>query len=118
TGAWMQSRDRRHYDSIVFAPGTNNPRQYNMWRGFSVEPKEGDVSLFWDFMQDVICDGDASLFQYVKAFFAHMVQRPWELPEVALVLQGDQGTGKSYFVKQMGELLADHFLHVMQRRHV
>jgi phage/plasmid-associated DNA primase len=41
-----------------------------------------------------------------------MVQKPWERPEVALVLRGGQGVGKNTFVDGMGSLLPRHFCEV------
>ncbi len=39
----------------------------------------------------------------------HMVQRPAELPEVALVLRSVEGTGKNAFVDYVGKLVGRHF---------
>ena len=42
---------------------------------------------------------------YILAWCAHMVQRPWEKPGVALVLKGRQGTGKTLFTEILARLV-------------
>lgn len=109
---WLNSPKRRSFDALVFKPGQNDPKKYNLWRGFSVQPKAGDCSLFWTFVHDAICAGSRDVFIYVRRYFAHMIQRPWERPEVALVLRGGQGTGKNTFVGAMAGLVKLHFCEV------
>ena len=59
---------------------------YNLWRGFSVQPRSGSCSIFWQLVKDAICSGSPVLYEYVRRYFAHLIQRPWELPEVSIVL--------------------------------
>jgi hypothetical protein len=109
---WLRSPDRRAYDSLVFWPGNDVAGKYNLWRGFSVKAQQGDCSLFWQFVREAICAGSDEIYAYVRCYFAHMVQRPWERPEVAIVLRGGQGTGKNTFVDAMGSLVKLHFCEV------
>ncbi len=56
---WLQHPNRRQYDGIVFDPEEAiDERYYNMWRGFAVEPKEGDCSrsLIRLFVSSRLCD--------------------------------------------------------------
>ncbi len=96
----------------MFSPGRDKPGYYNLWRGFSVEPQPGDCSRFWDLVQHAICAGEPALYDYVRHYCAHLVQRPWERPEVALILRGGQGTGKNTFVDTLGALVKRHFRQV------
>lgn len=109
---WLGSPDRASYNGLIFLPGKNVPGIYNMWRGFAVSPVPGCSVLFWEFVRDVICSGHIQLYQYIRRYFAHMIQRPWERPEVAIVLRGGQGTGKNTFVDTMGSLVAPYFRQV------
>ncbi|WP_257265763.1 primase-helicase family protein [Endozoicomonas sp. ONNA2] len=43
---------------------------------------------------------------------AHTLQKPEELPSVAVVLMGRQGTGKGVFVNEFGKIFGDHFKQV------
>ena len=109
---WQKSPLRRQYSGLVFSPGRDKPGYYNLWRGFSVDPQPGDCSRFWDLVQYAICAGEPALFEYVRSYCAHLVQRPWERPEVALILRGGQGTGKNTFVDILGALVSHYFRQV------
>jgi hypothetical protein len=111
-GTWLRNPQRREYDGLVFAPGKTSTEHYNLWRGFAVQGVEGNCSLFWQLVHDAICAGSTDLYTYVRRYFAHMVQKPWERPEVALVMRGGQGVGKNTFVDGMGSLLPTHFCEV------
>jgi phage/plasmid primase-like uncharacterized protein len=107
---WLGHEDRRQYQGVVFSPGREVLGYYNLWRGFSVKPIPGDCSLYWKHVRKVICCGDETHYQYVRKWLAHLVQRPDELPGVALVVRGSQGTGKTFFVDIIGRLLGPHYL--------
>ncbi len=109
---WQSSPQRRYYSSLVFSPDRDVPGAYNTWRGFSVEPRPGTCSLFWQLVERAICSGSFVLYEYVRRYFAHMIQCPWERPEVSLVLRGGQGVGKNTFVEAMASLIAHHYRQV------
>lgn len=68
---WLKHPERRQYDRIVFDPSGRGPTTaYNLWRGFSVDPKPGDWSLLHKHILDNICGGDKSLFKYVLGWLA------------------------------------------------
>ena len=97
---WLDWPDRRAFDGqLEFAP-PGAPRNedddnFNTWRGFAVQPKPGDWSLFRNHLRDIVCHGNPEWFEYLLTYFAHMVQRPGELPGVSVVIYGEQGTGKT-----------------------
>jgi hypothetical protein len=112
---WMKLRDRRQYDNVVFAPQQQiDSRFYNLWRGFTVEPaatgKHPAVDQFLDHALNNVCGGDKKLCKWLIGYFAHMIQRPWEKPLVALVFKGQKGTGKNALVERVGALLGPHFM--------
>lgn len=107
---WLSSPLRREYLGLVFAPGRKTPGFYNLFRGFSVEPAKGKCHLFWLHLFYIVCRGNRVHYRYLRKWLAHLFQRPDELPGVAIVIQGKQGTGKSIFVDFVGSLLGQHFL--------
>jgi hypothetical protein len=112
---WMKLRDRRQYDNVVFAPQQQiDPRFYNLWRGFSVPPaatpNHPAVDQFLDHALNNVCAGDKKLCDWLIGYFAHMIQRPYEKPLVALVFKGQKGTGKNALVERVGALLGPHFM--------
>ena len=95
--AWKRSSDRREYGKIGYWPGAHGcpAKSYNLWQRWGVEPEQGDWSIIRDHIINVISDGDKDKADYILDWCAHMVQRPWEKPGVALVFRGRKGTGKS-----------------------
>jgi hypothetical protein len=95
--AWKLSPSRREYDSIGYWPDDHcRPRRsYNLWTGWGVAPAQGDWSIIHDLILNVIAAGDCDKANYILDWAAHMVQRPWAKPGVALVFRGRKGTGKT-----------------------
>lgn len=115
---WLQHPQRRQYDRIVFSPGQDIKGAYNLWRGFAVEPREGDCSLFLSHLRDNLCGGDESLFDYLVSWMAYAVQHPGQQGEVAIAMQGKQGTGKSFFAQEFGALFGRHYVSVSSSKHL
>lgn len=107
---WLNSESRREYDGVIFAPGSSVPGFYNLWRGFAVEPRQGGCDLFWQHVRTVICGGNEHHYSYLRKWLAHLVQNPAELPGVAIVVRGIQGTGKTLFSDTVGKLFGQHYL--------
>lgn len=110
---WMESPGRRQYDRVVFKPGKEaETDEYNIWRGFAVEPAvEGQhpaVDKLLDHILTNACGGDMALAHWVTGFLAHMVQKPGEKPRVALVFKGGKGVGKTILGEIMSMLFPDH----------
>ncbi len=79
----------------------------NLWAGFAVDPAPGDVSVYLDFVRAVICGGRDDAFDYAVKWLAHLVQRPAELPETALVIAGSEGIGKGTFLAPLMEIVGE-----------
>ena len=115
---WFEHRSRRTYDQVVFDPDNSNPRHYNLWKGFAVEPVAGTCEKYLNHIRNIICNRNDELYRYVLAWMAHAVQYPANRPETALVLQGGQGTGKGFFVNAFGSLFGVHYKQVSQSKHL
>lgn len=109
---WMRSTHRREFDRVVFKPGGAGKRELNYWQGWAVEAAEGDCQLLLDLIRNVLCAGNTEQGDYVIGWLAHMIQKPEELPGVAIVLRGGQGTGKTTFGEILRALLGQHYVHV------
>lgn len=114
---WIEDPGRREYEGIVFEPAKIDvPGYYNLWRGFAIEPKKGDWSLYYRHIIDNIADGNQELGDWVIAWMARAVQDPGQAqgdkPGTSIVLQGGQGTGKGVMVNTFGSLFGEHFLSV------
>ena len=81
----------------------------NSWTGWKFKPtKTGRCELFKAFVREVICNEDPVSFNYLWNFIAHIFQFPQERPTVAIILKGDQGTGKGTFFDMLYELLGGY----------
>jgi hypothetical protein len=110
---WLNHPNRRQYDGVIFDPSnTSSATYYNLYKGFAVSPRSGDCNLFLDHIKMVICSNDDTLYHYVIRWMADAVQHPSRKPGVALVLIGQEGTGKGVFVSNFGKLFGSHFLHL------
>lgn len=121
---WIESKRRREFDGLVFMPEQTPPdRFYNLWRGFAYVPAQKytshpAVEAFIEHTHTNICNGDTKLFRWLLGYFAHLVQRPWEKPLVALVFRGAKGVGKNAPIERVGALLGGHFLLTSNRRYL
>lgn len=129
TRLWMNSPNRRSYKGICFSPGKEaSLGYYNLWRGFTYEPlgkdekptKEMQESLeaFLEHALQNVCEGQHDLFHWLMTFFAHLIQKPYEKPLVALVFRGQKGVGKNALVERVGSLLGPHFRVANDRRYL
>jgi hypothetical protein len=64
---------------------------------------EEQCEIVLDIIRVVFAQGCDTKYDYLLNFMAHMVQKPHERPEVCLVFQGMQGTGKNSLWEFLGE---------------
>ncbi len=117
--AWLNDPARRQYNRVVFEPSGNiEPGDYNLYRGHGVISKEGDCSLLRKHILEVICDGNALIFNYLEIWVADILQNPSNLPGIAVVLRGAEGIGKGIFGNAILRLTAPHSVHVIQANQI
>jgi Family of unknown function (DUF5906) len=113
---WLDHKERRQYEGIVFKPKKVVTGYYNLWNGFSVEPKEGECSKFKAHLRDNVF-GEEN-FEWGFAWFAQMVQHPETKPGTSIVLRGKQGVGKTKVGQIFGSLFPKHYVPVANPRYV
>lgn len=115
---WLDHSKRRQYDGVVFAPEREVEGMLNLWQGFAVEPRPGDWSLLRNHILEIVCGSDVILFHYFVCWLARCVQRPGEAGEIAVVMRGGQGSGKSIVACEFGALFGQHFIQISDSRHL
>lgn len=115
---WVKHPSARRYRTVTFVPEGDAGPDYNLWRGFSVTPREGDCSLFLDHLLNVVCNYRQDDYNYLLDWMARCVQDPGRPGEVAVVLRGDKGTGKSLPISLFGSLFGPHFMAVSKADHL
>lgn len=118
---WLDWIGRRQYAGLCFRPELEPKNNYyNLWRGFVYQSRpyaEANPSarlgfdMFLGHVKDNVCNGDATLFNWLMGYFAHMVQKPFERPHTTLVFRGRKGVGKNVLIERIGKLIGStHFL--------
>jgi len=115
---WLAHKQRRQYEGIEFAPSGGQQGYYNLWRGFSVEPRAGNCSKFLAHLKDNVAQRDEDLHKWVVGWFAQIVQQPTVKPGTALCLRGKQGVGKTKVGQVFGSLFEDHYELVADPRYI
>jgi hypothetical protein len=112
--AWFNHCRRRAYldPGVIFEPGApERPGAYNLWRGLTIEPRQGDWHLMEAHIHDILCDGNAAHAKFVLDWMAFKLQNPGARPETALLFSGAQGCGKGIVWNTYGELFGPHYQH-------
>lgn len=108
---WLKHARRRLYHGIVFEPGDRQtPNMYNLFRGWAVEARPGDCSLFIRHIREVLAGGNAEHAHWITSFLADLFQHPASKKGTALALLGPQGSGKTIVGHVLGKLLGQHYL--------
>lgn len=112
---WLEHPRRRKYDRLKFEPGLlTPPNVYNMWKGFAVQPLQGDCTPYLEHVYEIWCNSNQRYYDYTLAWLADIVQQPRDKKGVSLVLIGEQGTGKSLPCDAFGQLFGPHFVTISQ----
>ena len=100
TTKWREQSCIRSYENINFLPPPNTCPKYtfNSFNGLRAEKLtgSGDIQPFLQHLRILTNHNDKG-YEYMLDYMAHMVQKPGELPRVAILFQSDEGTGKNLF---------------------
>jgi len=118
---WLSHPDRKQYTGgVTFDPANRNgsPDVFNLWQGFAVEPRKGSWANLQAHLLDVICNNDQRHADYVLDWMADAVQHPAKQGEVAIVMRGDEGSGKGILARTFKRLFGQHGFHISNARHL
>jgi hypothetical protein len=119
---WINHRQRRQYEGIEFAPNGGRDGYYNLWRGFTVEPRKVDQfmehSKFVDHLKKNVAQDNVDDFNWIFGWFAQIFQQLHVKTGTALCLRGKQGVGKTKVGQVFGALLGEHYELVSDPRYI
>lgn len=117
---WLNHPERRQYDGVTFIPNGDRvvDNRLNLWRGWGVTPKRGSWALMQAHILEVLARGEQDNADYILKWAAWAVQHPGEVPEVALVFKGAEGTGKGIFFRTILNMFGQHGLHISSSKHL
>jgi hypothetical protein len=105
---------------VTFLPGGEKvvDECLNLWRGWGINPQEGEWRLIREHIEGVIADGNKVAAEYVVRWIAWAIQHPAEAAEVALVLIGPKGAGKGTLVRCLELIFGSHTFQVISKDEV
>jgi len=101
--------DRRIWRGVGIWPRDDAPSGYlNTWPGLPRwEVSEGgSCDRFLEHLRVRVCGGSEEVYEWTLDWLAHMVQSPWEVPGVALLLGSErEGVGKGVFAEYVSRMI-------------
>jgi hypothetical protein len=107
----LKNGEFKRVDSVTYWPNNGlyvteqGQSKLNYWRPSNVKPAPGDPSPFINHVRYLYPGEEGDIFLDYLAF---QVQCPGEKVHWAVLLEGDQGNGKSYFATVMRLVLGPH----------
>ncbi len=94
-----------NYQSIVFDPLNQDPRNFNLWTGFKAKrvplknQQPPEIQLILKHLREVYCDSNDETYEYFLNLLHAYVRYPHKQLQVACFLYSkQQGTGKNTFL--------------------
>ncbi len=128
---WKKDSKRLVFDNIVFEPYNiydnlqkeafekkyENKRIINKFTGFDakkIDLTEDNLKksqIFWDYLYTTISYKNKDIFEHLKKFLAHIVQKPAELAEVINVFKSLEGAGKDTLILILTKILGEKYIY-------
>lgn len=110
TSKWFKDPKIKTYDTMDFIPyGVKCPDNvFNMFSGLEIEKVRSKDTHSFDYILETIklnAGDNDDMYEYLVNYLAHLVQKPGILPQVSIVVVGEQGTGKSSLWENLGDKL-------------
>jgi Domain of unknown function (DUF3854)/Family of unknown function (DUF5906) len=102
--SWMKWLFRQSYTRIEYVPGHEKLANgaYNIWRGWGVEARKGDITLFRKLIEFIFGDSPAAIIKWFIQWLAWPIQNPGGKMHSSVLLTGPPGGGKN--------LIADYLM--------
>lgn len=102
---WLAYGGKRIFARTYLDPGRAHDDCYlNLWEGYTARGLERHQLIYTGLdprvltlLRDTLCPDDPAMARYLVRYLAHLVQYPTRACDVALVLVGLEGTGKTFF---------------------
>jgi uncharacterized protein DUF5906 len=113
---WIEAppTQRKHYyNGLTFNPDPNfnDPSRLNLFTEFPIQPIEGDVSIYTDYLKDIAYNGDNDNYKWGVAWTSQIFQQPHIIMGTMLAIRGsDEGTGKSLYFEILSKLLGRYYV--------
>lgn len=111
TTKWIADPKIKTYQTVCFYPQENAVEldgvHFNLFTGFkaSFKPVKRNYEIIKPFLNhilEVLCNSNQEYYGWLMQYFANIIQNPHKKSGVILILQGVEGSGKSYIVEVFG----------------
>jgi len=115
---WMKSEDRRELKHCTFLDP--RPDSFDFWTGWNVAPKPGDWGMYRKHWENVMCNGNKELSEYVFDWIARMIQDPGgKRPGTVLVFRSrEKGIGKGEALRWVLDIAGTHGVRISKAEKV
>lgn len=107
---FLRDKHITRYEGIKFSPGGDDPRFINLWKGWNLEGKPGQIEPFNELIRS-LCNYEEPAYDYFMNYLAHLVQKPAEKPGVAIVMKSVPGVGKGTLMRLLSRF-NDNYKHL------
>lgn len=112
---WLKDNDKRTYKKIDFIPKNNIDKNiYNTFSGFNFEEFNDDIETIdiQPFINHigVLVNNEQESIDYLLNYLAHLIQKPYERPRIALLFKSKQGYGKDLFINFIEKMLGSQYI--------
>ncbi|PRP76117.1 hypothetical protein PROFUN_15345 [Planoprotostelium fungivorum] len=122
---WWSHEDRNEFENIEYNPiaklNTSHSNLFNIYNpALSTTRLDLDkyphaaayyrCSIFFEHVRQIWCNGNEELYRYTIRLLAYFYQHPELRPDVAIILYGKEGSGKSIIVDIFGQLFGQNYI--------
>ena len=107
---WLSSEKRRVVmpDQIVFDPtGQCGPAAVNLFGGLEMVPMAGSCKPILDLLEH-LCDQDEEIYSWLLDWIAYPLQNLGAKMPTAVIMHGDEGSGKNLFWECVASLYGEY----------
>ena len=113
---WMNSERRRvvFEDQVVFDPSCRcGPECVNLFGGLDMQPKEGDCQPILNLLLHLVND-DIEVYDWIICWLSYLFQNLGAKMPTAIIMHGDEGSGKNLFWEIVRDMFGEYALVVGQ----
>lgn len=112
---WLEWPYRREFNSLTYSPGKKQVinGNLNIWRGYAVEPKEGNIQPFFDLVNLLLEAENEEFLKWFWDWMAYPLQHPGTKLNTAVLFHSNlQGVGKSFLGEILGDIYGDNYMKI------
>lgn len=115
--AWLRWPLRREVNRLTYRPGKPAALDpdFNLWPGWGVEPKKGDVKPFLQLLKHLFEGAEPAALEWFLRWCAYPLQHPGVKLFSSAVIHGVRhGTGKSFVGYTLGRIYGKNFSEISE----